>query len=142
MLDNDAKMLGLVAMSEEGQNLNYAVAIDVIKDFVSKALASKTRGSDTASPSERGENFTSHTGEGLSVVKVVYSNLISYTVRDSKGIPLEQFAESSGGDVLLGSKPNGLGGFSQWTFKPSSGKSVSVSSSGIGPDLIAPGGTK
>src|SRR5208283_5348141 len=36
VLDNDAKMLGLVAMSEEGQNLNYAVAIDVIKGFVSK----------------------------------------------------------------------------------------------------------
>ena len=141
VLDNDAKMLGLVAMSEEGQNLNYAVAIDVIKEFVSKALASKTRGSDTAPPSERGEIYSAHTGEGLSVVKIVYSNLISYTVHDPKGVPLEQFAESSDGDILFGSKPNGFGGFSEWTFKPSSGKSVSLSSSGIGPDLIMPGGT-
>lgn len=141
VLDNDAKMLGLVAMSEEGQNLNYAVAIDVIKEFVSKALASKTRGSDTAPPSERGEIYSAHTGEGLSVVKIVYSNLISYTVRDPKGVPLEQFAESSDGDVLFGSKPNGFGGFSEWTLKPSSGKSVIISSSGIGPDLIMPGGT-
>jgi len=139
VLDNNAKMLGLVAMSEEGQNLNYAVAIDVIRDFVNKAPASRTRGADSPSSPERGERFAGNTEDGLSVVKIVYSNLVSYTVRDSKGVPIEQIAESTDGAVLTGSKPNTFGGFSEWIFKPSSGRAVSVKSSGIAPDLVTLG---
>jgi S1-C subfamily serine protease len=139
VLDNNAKMLGLVAMSEEGQNMNYAVAIDVIRDFVSKALASRTRTADSPSPPESGEQFAGNTEDGLSVVKIVYSNLVSYTVRDSKGVPMEQIAESVEGALLTGSKPNAFGGFSEWTFKPSSGRAVSVKSSGIAPDLVTLG---
>ena len=136
VLDNNAKMLGLVAMSEEGQNLNYAVAIDVIKDFVSKALAGRTRGAGSRPSSERGEQFAGNTEDGLSVVKTVYSNLVSYTVRDSKGVPMEQIAEITDGALLTGSKPNAFGGFSEWIFKPSSGRPVSIKSSGIAPDLV------
>src|SRR4029077_2026118 len=65
VLDNNAKMLGLVAMSEEGQNLNYAVAIDVIKTFVNKALAAKTRGADLPVPTENGQRFLARTAGGL-----------------------------------------------------------------------------
>ena len=136
VLDNSAKMLGLVAMSEEGQNLNYAVAVDVIKNFMSKALASKTRGADAASPAETGQPFVAHTEDGLSVVKIVYTNLVAYTIRDAKGLPIEQIAESSEGDVLTGSKPNEFGGFSEWVFKSTSGRAVSMKSSGVAPDLI------
>ena len=139
VLDNNAKMLGLVAMSEEGQNLNYAVAIDVIKDFVSKALLSRTRGADSPSAPESGERFTGTTEGDFSVVKIVYSNLVSYTVRDSKGALMEQIAEAADGTVLTGSKPNAFGGFSQWTFQSSSGKAVAVKSSGTAPDLITVG---
>lgn len=139
VLDNNSKMLGLVAMSEEGQNLNYAVAIDVIKDFVTKALASRTRGTESPSAPERGEQFAGNTDDGLSVMKIVYSNLVSYTIRDSKGMPMEQIAESTDGAVLTGSKPNAFGGFSEWIFKPSSGKAISVKSSGIAPDLVSLG---
>ena len=136
VLDNNANMLGLVAMSEEGQNLNYAVAVDVIKDFLVKALAERTRGVGSRATSEKGDQFDGKTQEGFSVTKVVYSNLVSYTVRDSKGVPIELIAETSDGGILSGSKFNGFGGFSEWTFKPSKGKSVSVRSSGIAPDLV------
>ena len=141
VLDNNAKMLGLVAMSEEGQNLNYAVAVDVIKDFVSKALANKTRGADPMSSSASEESFAAHTGDGLSVVKIVYANLVSYTVRDSKGVPIEQIAESTDGDLLTGSKLNEFGGFSEWIFKPSSGRTISIKSSGVAPDVLSLGDT-
>jgi S1-C subfamily serine protease len=114
VLDNNANMLGLVAMSEEDQNLNYAVAIDVIKDFVSKALANRSRGVDSRPPVEEGEHFIGHTQDGLSIVKIAYSNLVSYTALDSKGTPIEQIAESSDGAVLFGSKLNAFGGFSEW----------------------------
>jgi S1-C subfamily serine protease len=139
VLDNDAKMLGLVAMSEEGQNLNYAVAVDVIRDFVSKALANKTRGADAPSSSENGDPFVAHAQDGLSVVKIVYASLVSYSVRDSKGVPIEQIAETSDGDLLTGSKLNEFGGFSEWIFKPSSGRAVSIKSSGVAPDVVSLG---
>jgi S1-C subfamily serine protease len=137
VLDNSAKMLGLVAMSEEGQNLNYAVAVDVIKNFVSKALASKTRGADIPLPTEIGQSFLSRTADGLSVSKIAYADLVSYTIRDASGLPIEEIAESSVGDVLTGSKPNEFGGFSDWVFTPTSGSSVSIESSGIAPELIS-----
>jgi len=136
VLDNNASMLGLIAMSQEGQNLNYAVAIDVIRDFVNNSLAAKTRGAEPRSPTEKGVRYVASTKEGLSVGKTVYSNLVSYTVRDSKGVPIELFAETSEGTILTGAKPNAFGGFSEWTFKPVSGKTVSVKSSGVGPDLV------
>jgi S1-C subfamily serine protease len=136
VLDNNAKMLGLVAMSEEGQNLNYAVAVDVIKEFVNKALASKTRGGDAPTASPKAESFIAHTEDGLTVVKTVYADLVSYIVRDSRGVRNEQIALSADGDLLTGSKFNEFGGFSEWIFKPSSGGTVSIKSSGVAPDRV------
>jgi S1-C subfamily serine protease len=137
VLDNNANMLGLVAMSEEGQNLNYAVAIDVIREFVNSALADRSRGGERRSATEKGLHYAASTNDGLSVIKTVYSNLVSYTVRDSKGVPLELIAESSEGESLTGSKANAFGGFSEWIYKPKSGKAISVKSSGIAPDLLS-----
>lgn len=141
VLDNNASMLGLIAMSQEGQNLDYAVAIDVIKGFVNNSLAARTRGTPTLSSSEKGTRYVANTKDGFSIVKTVYSNLAAYTVRDSKGGLIELFAETPEGAILSGTKPNAFGGFSEWTFKPVSGKTVSVKSSGVGPDLVtlAPG---
>ena len=137
VLDNNSNMLGLVAMSEEGQNLNYAVAIDVIKIFVNSSLANRSRGADTHTETEKGEIYVGHTKDGLSVTKTVYSDLVSYTVRDAKGLPTELVAETTDGAILTGSKPNAFGGFGEWTFKPKSGKTIFVKSSGIAPDLIS-----
>ena len=41
-------ILGLVAMSEEGQNLNYAIASDVIKKFLFTGMQLSTRGTTSA----------------------------------------------------------------------------------------------
>ena len=141
VLDNNASMLGLIAMSQEGQNLNYAVAIDVIREFVNNSLAARSRGAQSGSATEKGTRYVASTKDGLSVAKTVYSNLAAYTVRDSKGGLIELFAETSDGAILAGTKPNAFGGFSEWTFKPVSGKTVCVKSSGVGPDLVtlAPG---
>lgn len=139
VLDNDSKMLGLVAMSEEGQNLNYAVAIDVIKNFVNSFLATRSRGAETHNETEKGESYVGRSKEGFSVTKTVYSDLVSYTVRDVKGLPTELVAETSDGIILTGSKPNAFGGFGEWTFKPRSGKPIFVRSSGNSPDLVSTG---
>jgi S1-C subfamily serine protease len=138
VLDNDSKMLGLVAMSEEGQNLNYAVAIDVIKAFVNNSLAAKSRGAEAHGEVKEAEVFVGRSN-GFSITKSVYSDLVSYSVRDAKGLPKQVVAETSDGAVLTGSKPNEFGGFSDWIFKPKSGKTIFVKSSGISPDLVSTG---
>ena len=137
VLDDSGNMLGLVAMTEEGQNLDYAVKIDVIKGFVNNALAQRSRGGEPRGAAQKGHRFIGNTESGQSVVKVVYSGLVSYTVRDSSGVPLEQIAETSDGAILSTSEPNAFGGFSMWEFKAPSGRTVSVNSSGIAPDLIS-----
>jgi len=137
VLDNNGNMLGLVAMSEEGQNLNYAVAIDVIKDFVRIALANRSRGTQPQGRSEGGVHYLASAKDGLSVAKTVYSDLVSYTIRDAKGAPLGIIAETSEGAVLTGSHANAFGGFSEWVFKPSSGRVISVKSSGVSPDVVS-----
>jgi S1-C subfamily serine protease len=139
VLDNDSKLLGLVAMSEEGQNLNYAVAIDVIKNFVDSSLATRSRGVEAHGETEKGETYQGRSKEGFSVTKSVYSDLVSYTVRDAKGSPIELVAETSDGAILTGSKPGSFGGFVEWTFKPRSGRTVFVKSSGISPDFVSAG---
>lgn len=137
VLDNNANMLGLVAMSEEGQNLNYAVAIDTIKTFVSTSLANKTRGSGTHTQTAEGETYIGHTKEGLLVTKNEYSNFVSYSVRDPKGLPIEVLAQTMDGAILRGSKPNSFGGFAEWAYTPPNGKPVFVRSSAGAPDLIS-----
>ena len=139
VLDNDSKMLGLVAMSEEGQNLNYAVAIDVIKNFVDNSLATRSRGAEAHSETENGETYVGRSQDGFSITKTVYSDLVAYAVRDAKSSPVELVAETSDGNILTGWKPNAFGGFGEWTFKPKSGKTIFVKSSGTSPDLVSAG---
>jgi S1-C subfamily serine protease len=137
VLDNNANMLGLVAMSEEGQNLNYAVAIDTIRNFVNTSLANKTRGAETHTQTAEGKIYTGQTKGGFSVTKSEYSNFVSYSVRDSKGSPIELLAETTDGAILRGSNPNHFGGFTEWTYTPSHGKPIFVRSSGDAPDFIS-----
>ncbi len=44
VLDDNGNILGLVAMSEEGQNLDYAIAVDEIKTFVDQAKSAEFGG--------------------------------------------------------------------------------------------------
>ena len=136
VLDNNSNMLGLVMMSEEGQNLNYAVAIDVIRNFVNSSMASRSRGAETHTETKRGETYVSPAKDGVSITKTVYSDLVSYTVRDAKGLPIEFVVETSSGIILTGSKPNAFGGFGEWIFKPKSGKTVFIRSAGLSPDIV------
>jgi len=139
VLDNNASMLGLVAMSEEGQNLDYAVAIDVIKGFITRSAAAKPRGSDAKNQSQAGLLYFGHTREGLSVTKAVYTDFVSYTVRDAKVSPVELVAETSDGAVLTGTKPNAFGGFEEWSYRSPNGKVLTVKSAGTAAELIIAG---
>jgi S1-C subfamily serine protease len=136
VVDNNSNMLGLVMMSEEGQNLNYAIAIDVIRTFVSSSLANRPRGAETRIEPVKGEIYVGHTQDGSSVTKTVYPDLVSYTVRNVKGVVTELLSETTNGEILTGSIPNAFGGFGEWTFRTQSGKTIFVKSAGTTPDLI------
>jgi S1-C subfamily serine protease len=138
VLDNAGRMLGLVAMSEEGQNLDYAVEIDVVKSFVRNALAQQTRGPGTKDLQPR-QYFTARTSNGESVQKTVYAGFVSYTLRDDAGRSIEEIVETSRGTVLTGKEPNAFGGFSKWTFTTTSGRTITVDSSGAKADLLSAG---
>jgi S1-C subfamily serine protease len=136
VLDNNSSMLGLVAMSEEGQNLDYAVAIDVIKDFVSRSLAARSRGPEPKIQNPKAAKYSGHTTDGMAITKTVYPEFVTYTVRDVKGLPLELIAETSDGAVLTGIKPNAFGGFTSWSYKLTTGETLTVKSEGTAPELI------
>jgi S1-C subfamily serine protease len=135
VLDNNGNMLGLVAMSEEGQNLDYAIAIDVIKDFVNRSMAVSRRGSNTKQDSPASRRFVGRTADGLSITKTAYPDFIVYTVRDAKGSPVEAIAELPDGALLTGTKPNAFGGLGEWSYTMG-GKTFTVKSEGTGPELI------
>ena len=75
---NDAgSILGLVAMSEEGQNLNYAIAADVIKRFLSTGMQMNTRGPQLSAPSPPPQQLLSgRLSDVLPVFKAVYPDAV------------------------------------------------------------------
>src|ERR1700674_386407 len=140
VLDNNGNVLGLVAMSEDGQNLDYAIAIDVIKDFVIRSMAASRRGPDAKTQSPGSTRSVGHTTGGLSVTKTAYPDFVVYTVRDGKGAPVEVVAELPDGAVLIGTKPNAFGGLGEWSYT-TGGKTFTVKSEGTDPELITAAGT-
>jgi len=135
VLDNNGNMLGLVAMSEDGQNLDYAIAIDVIRDFVTRAMATNRRGAEAKPDTPASTRFVGHIMGGLSVTKTAYLDLVVYTVRDAKGSPVEVVADLPDGAVLTGTKPNAFGGLGNWSYTMG-GKTFAVKSEGTAPELI------
>ena len=136
VLDDNGNILGLVAMSEEGQNLNYAIAVDEIKTFVSGAMGARTRGTKERANPAALERLSAETETGLKISKVVYKDLTAYYVADSKGSPIGLQVECSDGTTLTATRPNGLGGFDNWLIILANGKKVVVHSNGTAPETI------
>jgi S1-C subfamily serine protease len=139
VLDNNSNLLGLVAMSEEGQNLNYAVAIDVINKFVVRSMALKSRGVKADTQGEKGDLYQARTKTGLVVTKRVYADLVLYQLRNIKGSPVALVAEAQDGATLTGSEPNLFGGFGLWSLKLADGRIIVARSAGIAPELVSSG---
>jgi S1-C subfamily serine protease len=137
VLDDNGNILGLVAMSEEGQNLDYAIAVDEIKTFVDQAKNAGTRGGESSNNAEPSERAVGETPDGLKVTKYVYSGLTVYCVYESKGSVVEVVAESSDGTVLRATKPNEFGGFSVWVIELPNHKRVLSHASGAFPETFA-----
>jgi len=136
VLDDNGNILGLVAMSEEGQNLDYAIAVDEIKTFVLRATDGRTRGTVERSNPAILELFSARTETGLKISKSVYKDLVAYYVRDPKGALIGLEAEASDGTIVRATKPNDFGGFSDWVVTLPNGKRLLAHASGVVPETI------
>ena len=136
VLDDGGNILGLVAMSEEGQNLNYAIAVDEIKAFIIRAANSATRGTRERTDPPIEERLAATTQAGLNISKSVYKDMSVYYVRDAKDSLIGLIAEQADGTKVNATKPNGFGGFGSWEVTLPSGKKIIATASGLLPDSI------
>jgi S1-C subfamily serine protease len=116
VLDDQGKLLGLIAMSEAGQNLDYAVAADVIQSFILSTASIRTRGAGGGESSQESAYFSGHLVDGRTVFKVVSSNLVEYVVTDATGKTYELAAETPDGVNVVAWDPNSFGGFKEWSI--------------------------
>lgn len=116
VVDDAGSILGLVAMSEEGQNLNYAIAVDVIKRFLSTGMQMNPRGAQTSASSPAPQQFLSgKLTDALPVSKAVYPDAVLYEVRRRDGTILGVVAKFRDGTVLSAWQPDMDGNFRSWS---------------------------
>ena len=116
VVDDSGNILGLVAMSEEGQNLNYAIAADVIKRFLATGMQMNLRGvqASASSPSPQ-QLLAGKLSEAVPVSKAVYSDAVLYEVRRRDGTNLGVVAKFSDGTTLSAWQPDMDGNFRSWS---------------------------
>jgi S1-C subfamily serine protease len=131
VLDDGGNILGLVAMSEDGQNLNYAIAVDEIRAFILRAAGSTTRGIKERSNPPIQERLVATTETGLAVSKSIYKDLVVYYVQDAKGSLVGLAAEQTDGTTIRATAPNAFGGFGNWKVTLPGGKKITATAGGM-----------
>lgn len=137
VVDDQDKLIGLVAMGEEGQNLNYAIAADVIQAFLSRASLVKTRGGTPELKSSAAEFSVARLRNEHAVERVNYPDLTEYFISDQDGNALTFRAEINDGVELEAWKPNSFGGFAEWRISFRDGTSVRARGTGNFPDTFS-----
>jgi S1-C subfamily serine protease len=116
VVDDSGNILGLVAMSEEGQNLNYAIAADVIKGFLSTGMQMNPRGVEaSASSSPPQQLLSGKLSDALSVSKAVYPDAVLYEVQRHDGTSFGVVAKFGDGTLLSAWQPDTNGNFRSWS---------------------------
>jgi S1-C subfamily serine protease len=116
VVDDAGNILGLVAMSEEGQNLNYAIAADVIKRFLTSGMQMNTRGAQVSATSPPPQQLLSgKLSDASPVSKAVYTDGVLYEIRGHHGASIGVVAKFSDGTVLRAWQPDIDGNFRYWS---------------------------
>jgi S1-C subfamily serine protease len=122
VVDDSGANLGLVATSETGQNLDYAIAVDVIKSFLFNGMQIHSRGAQTSLPSSPPDQVLSgRLPDGRPVFKSVYSDVIIYDVRASDDAPFALIARFTDNTVISARRPDLNGNFRAWSADLSNG---------------------
>lgn len=116
VVDDSGNILGLVAMSEEGQNLNYAIAADVIKRFLSTGMQMNPRGAQASVSSPPPQQFLSGKLSDTQLVsKAVYPDAVLYLIRRHDGASIGVVAKFRDGTILNAWQPDIDGSFRSWS---------------------------
>lgn len=128
VVDDAGKILGLVAMSEEGQNLDYAIAADVIKRFLFTGLQMTTRGMAKPMPDSKPPRqiFVAKLADSTSVSKAVYSDMVLYSIGGKDSGLVAKFSD---GTEVKAWDHDSSGGFRSWTAKLPNGRNFAAAAS-------------
>jgi S1-C subfamily serine protease len=131
VVDDAGNILGLVAMSEEGQNLDYAIAADVIKRFLFTGMQMNTRGVDlhTAPSASPRQLLSGKLGESLVISKAVYSDAVLYGILES-GKSAGLVATFADGMAVRAWNPDQNGQFRYWSARLRNGNELVATTSG------------
>jgi S1-C subfamily serine protease len=137
VLDDQGKLLGLIAMSEAGQNLDYAVAADVIQSFILSTASIRTRGGGGGESSQDVVYSSSHLGDGRTVFRAESLNLVEYVVMNTSGKTFGLAAETPDGVNVVAWDPNSFDGFKEWSIALPSRPVVHARGNGAAPDQFS-----
>jgi S1-C subfamily serine protease len=137
VVDDQSRLIGLIAMGEEGQNLDYAIASDVIQRFLSQAASLKTRGVNNEPKSPDAELSAARLQDGRNVLRMSYVDSVEYLISDEKEKALALRAESKDGTELAAWRPNSFGGFDEWRISFPSGVEVTARGNSAVPDVFS-----
>ena len=138
VLDDQGKLLGLIAMSEAGQNLDYAVAADVIQSFILNTASIRTRGGGGGDSSQDTAYSSGHLGDGRTVFRVLSPNLVEYIVTDATGKTFGLAAETQDGVNVFAWEPNSFAGFKEWSITLPGRPVVHARGNAAAPDQFSP----
>lgn len=136
VVDDSGHLIGLVAMSEEGQNLDYAIAADVIKSFLAQAKSTRVRGlkHDTASD-QIAATFEASVA-GTILYKSEYQNYEVYWILDTKGQTSSLLIKDKNGNNIEATRGTNTIGFSDWKAKLGNGDVIRASSKSELPEIL------
>lgn len=134
VLDDQGRLLGLIAMSEEGQNLDYAVASDVIQSFLASQLSGRTRGGQSSGSTDRADYSVGRLPDGSTALRATFPKLTEYIIKDKSGRVIELVGKTSDDVTLEATQPNSFGGFEQWSITLPNGSTVQAKGSGEVPN--------
>jgi S1-C subfamily serine protease len=130
VLNDTGSILGLVAMSEEGQNLDYAIAADVIKQFLFLGMHMNTRSAKPSSPVIPARAvYSAKLPDGSNVFQFEYPDVRLFEIRKSNGNTREVIGKFRNGVVIRGSEPDSNGHFRSWSADMTKGVVLVGSSS-------------
>jgi S1-C subfamily serine protease len=133
VVDDSGSILGLVAMSEEGQNLNYAIAADVIKRFLFTGTQMTTRGVEVSTSSVQPQQLLAGKLDSrVSLSKAVYADAVLYSVGEVGKSHSGVVANFSDGTVIRAWDLSPNGSFNSWSATLPNGRTlVGVASNGM-----------
>ena len=136
VVDDSGRIIGLVAMFEEGQNLDYAIAADVIKSFLVRAMQTQTRGAMHHTETDEASAIFAATVDSGTLYKSENHGSAVYWLADKSGVTCRVLIEDTKGNKVEARRETGAVGFSEWKATLGNGEVIRASSKSEFPEVL------